>query len=65
MHMLDSISKRKDNQAIKFSQLIESTMRNNFLKKSSRKWGIETSSRSLLYFWKISEVQQVTTTYKF
>ena len=31
--MLDSISKRKDNQVIKFSQLIESTMRNNFLKK--------------------------------
>ena len=29
MHMLDSISKSKDNQPIKFSQLIESTMRNH------------------------------------
>ena len=29
MHMLDSISKSKDTQAIKFSQLIESTMRNH------------------------------------
>ena len=57
MHMLDSISKSKDNQAIKFSQLIESTMRNHAENEALR------LVLDLLYFWKISEVQQVTTTY--
>ena len=57
MHMLDSISKSKDNQAIKFSQLIEFTMRNHAENEALR------LVLDLLYFWKISEVQQVTTTY--
>ena len=57
MHMLDSISKSKDNQAIKFSQLIESTMRNHAENEALR------LVLDLLYFWKISELQQVTTTY--
>ena len=36
---------KKDNQTIKFGQLIECSMRNIFLEKSYTKWDRETSSR--------------------
>ena len=53
IHILPIISRRKDNQAVKFSQLIEYNVRNIFLQKSFRKWGRETSSRPLLLFKKV------------
>ena len=34
MHILPNISRSKDNQAMEFGQLIESNIRNIFLKKS-------------------------------
>ena len=37
MNMLSDISKSKGNQTIKFSQLIEYNVRNNFLQKSCQK----------------------------
>ena len=40
-----NISKSKDNQAMKFSQLIECNVRNIFLEKSYTKCGGETSPR--------------------
>ena len=36
---------KKDNQTIKFGQLIECSMRNIFLEKSYTKWDRETSPR--------------------
>ena len=39
MQMFINMSRSKGNQAIKFCQLIEHNMRNNFFKKSHRKWG--------------------------
>ena len=33
MHILPNISRSKDNQAVEFGQLIESNIRNIFLKK--------------------------------
>ena len=47
IYILPNISQRKSNQTIKFRQLIEYNKRNNFLQKSYRKWGKETSSRPL------------------
>ena len=52
IHILSIISRRKDNQTVKFSQLTEYNVRNIFLQKSFRKWGRETSSRPLLLFKK-------------
>ena len=46
------ISQSKDNQAMKFGQLIKCNMGIIFLQKSCRKWGKETSSRPLFVFWK-------------
>ena len=37
VHILTNISKSKDNQAMKFGQLIEYNLRNIFLKKSYTK----------------------------
>ena len=34
MHILTNISQNKDNQTMKFGQLIENNKRNNFLRKS-------------------------------
>ena len=48
MDILPNISRRKRNQAIKFDQLIEYSMRNIFLKKSYTKCGGETIPRSKL-----------------
>ena len=44
--------KSKDNQTMKFYQLIEYNLRHIFFQKSRRKWGRETSSRSFLVFQK-------------
>ena len=50
MHILSNISRSKDNKTVKFGQLIEYNQRNIFLQKPCRKWGRETSSRSLFVF---------------
>ena len=42
MHILANISRNKDNQAMKFGQLIEYNMRNIFVEKSYTKCGGET-----------------------
>ena len=42
---MSNILRSKDNQTIKFGQLIECYMRNIFLEKSSTKWCQETSAR--------------------
>ena len=47
IHILPNISRSKDNQAMKFSQLIEYNMENIFLKKSYTKFAGETISRPL------------------
>ena len=49
--ILPNISQSKDNQKMKFSQLIEYSKRNVFLQKLCGKWGRETSFRPLLIFW--------------
>ena len=46
-HVLPNISQSKDNQTMKFGQLIEYNKRNIFLQKLCRKWGKETSLRPL------------------
>ena len=45
IHIFTNISKSKDNQALKFGQLIEYNIRNIFLEKSYTKWGRETIPR--------------------
>ena len=45
IHILPCISRRKDNQAVKFGQLIEYNMRKIFLEKSYPKCGGETSPK--------------------
>ena len=45
IHALPNISRSKDNQTMKFGQLIECNMRNIFLEKSYTKCGGETSPR--------------------
>ena len=45
--MLFNISRSKGNQAVKFVQLIEYNMRNNFVDKSYTKYGGETIPRPL------------------
>ena len=52
IHILPRISQSKDNQTMKLRQLIESNKRNFFFQKLCRKWGKETSSRSLFIFRK-------------
>ena len=51
--MFSPISQTKDNQTMKFGQLIDYNKMNIFLQKSHRKWGRETSSRSLFVFNKL------------
>ena len=48
-HILSNISQRKENQTMKFGQLIEYNKINVLLQKSCRNWGMETSSRSLCF----------------
>ena len=45
IHILPNISRSKDNQTMKFGQLIEYNMRNIFVEKSYTKCGGETVSR--------------------
>ena len=46
IHLLPNISRIKENQTMKFGQLIEYDMRNTFLEKSYTKCGRETVPRS-------------------
>ena len=50
IHILPNFLQSKENQGIKFGQLIEYNNRNIFLQKLRRKWGKESSSRSLSIF---------------
>ena len=52
MHILPNISRSKDNQILKFTQVKECNNRNIFLQKSCKKWVRETSSRPLFIFYK-------------
>ena len=54
MHILLNISRIKGNQKMKFGQLIEYNQGNIFRQKSCRKWSRETSSISLLVFFRIN-----------
>ena len=45
IHILTNISGSKDNQTMKFSQLIEYNMRNISAEKLYSKWGAETIPR--------------------
>ena len=45
IHIMCNISRIKDNQTMKFDQLMEYNMRNTFLEKSYRKCGGETILR--------------------
>ena len=45
LHILPNISRSKDNQTMKFAQLIEYNMRNIFLEKSLAKCGRETLTK--------------------
>ena len=45
IHILHNISRSKNNQTMKFGQLIECNMRNIFIEKSYTKCGGETSPR--------------------
>ena len=54
IHILPNISKNKDNQTMKFGQLIECNMTNTFLEKSYTKRGGETSPRPFSGKWKLS-----------
>ena len=51
---MPDISRSKDNQTMKFSQLIEHNMRNIFLEKSYTKCGGKTSPRSFSEKLKLS-----------
>ena len=48
IHILPNFSRSKDNQAMKFSQLIEFNVKNIFLEKSCTKCGGETIPKPLL-----------------
>ena len=50
MHILPNTSRNKGNQAMKFGQLIDYNMRNNFIKKLYAKCGGETSTRSKILY---------------
>ena len=45
IHILPNISRRKDNQTMKFGQLTEFNLQNNFLEKWHAKYGGEASPR--------------------
>ena len=47
MHIFTNISRSKDNQAMKFVQLIENNIRNIFLEKSYTTCGKETIPRQI------------------
>ena len=47
IHIFPNISRSKDNQPMKFGQLIEYNMRNTFVEKSYAKCAVETIPRPL------------------
>ena len=47
IHILPNVSRSKDNQTMKFDQLIEYKMRNTFVEKSYTKFAGETIHRLL------------------
>ena len=57
IHILPNLSRSRQNQAIKFGQVVEYNNRNIFPQKSCRKWSRETSSRPLFLFKKLYEVK--------
>ena len=54
IHILHNISRSKNNQTMKFGQLIECNMRNIFIEKSYTKCGGETSPRTFSENLKLS-----------
>ena len=54
MHVLTNIPRSKDNQVMKFGQLIEYNMRKFFLEKSYTKCGGETIPRPFSEKFKVS-----------
>ena len=50
--ILPNISQSKDNQTMKFGQVLEYNMGNIFLQQSCRTWARETSSKILFVFLK-------------
>ena len=52
IQILRNISQSKENQTMKFGQLIEYNKSNIFVQKLCGKWGKETSSRPLFIFQK-------------
>ena len=50
INILPDISKSKDNQTMKFGQLIEYNVRNIVLEKSCSNQGKETNSKALFVF---------------
>ena len=57
--ILSNISGSKNNQTMKFGQLIEFNKINIFPQKSCRKGGRQTSSRSLFFFKKKKALYEV------
>ena len=59
-HTLPNISRIKDNQPMKFGQVIDYSCRNNFLQISCRKWGREASLDLVLFskkdFYEVKEL---------
>ena len=53
-HILPNISRNKDNQTMKFGQLIEYNLRNIFVEKSNTKYAGETIPRPLSKISKLS-----------
>ena len=56
IHILPNISGNKDNQTMKFEQLIEYNLRNIFLEKSVTKYDGETIPRTFFKKSKLSKV---------
>ena len=50
IHILPNISQSKDNQTMKFGQLIEYNKKDIFVKKLCGNWDSETSSRLSIVF---------------
>ena len=56
MQILPNVSRSKDNQKMKFGQLIQYNMRNIFLEKSYTKFGGETIRRP---FFKKNKIEHI------
>ena len=51
MHILPNISRSKDNQSMKFGELVEYNMRKIIFEKSYTKCGGKTIARNYTYLW--------------